>query len=212
VGEALRGLLPAGHFGTIAGIAMAGMDDRVQPPRWTTYQGPNVGGWGALPARDGESALCCVTNGDTRNTPAEIIETKAPLRVHRLALRPDSGGPGEWRGGLGIVYEYEVLTGGPFAMTCALGRTDFPPFGVAGGADGATNLVEVRRADGTLVQLKRTTAFPLARGDRVVVLTGGGGGYGDPARRDPRAAELDHVRGFVSREPPRRASERPAGG
>lgn len=200
VGEAVLGLLPAGHFGTIAGIAMAGLDDRVDPPRWTTYQGPNVGGWGGSPGRDGESALCCVTNGDTRNTPAEIIETKAPLRVHRLALRPDSGGPGEWRGGLGIVYEYEVLTGGPFTVTCAVGRTDFPPFGVAGGNDGATNLVEVRRADGTLVQLKRTTAYPLARGDRVVVLTGGGGGYGDPARRDLRAVELDRLRGYVSRE------------
>jgi N-methylhydantoinase B len=198
VGEALRGTLPAGHFGTIAGIAMAGLDDRVEPPRWTTYQGPNVGGWGASSGRDGESALCCVTNGDTRNTPAEVIETKAPLRVHRLALRPDSGGPGEWRGGLGIVYEYEVLTGGPFAMTCALGRTDFPPFGFAEGDDGATNLIEVRHADGRLAQLKRTTAYPLARGDRVVVLTGGGGGYGDPARRDPQAAELDRLRGYVT--------------
>jgi N-methylhydantoinase B len=206
VGESLTGTLPAGHFGTIAGIAMAGLDDRVEPPRRTTYQGPNVGGWGAAPGCDGESALCCVTNGDTRNTPAEVIETKAPLRVHRLALRPDSGGRGEWRGGLGIVYEYEILTGGPFTMTCALGRTDFPPFGSAGGNDGATNLIEVRHADGTLAHLKRTTAYPLARGDRVIVLTGGGGGYGDPARRDQKAAELDGLRGYVSRE----SADRPA--
>jgi len=90
-----------------------------------TFQGPNNGGWGASEGTDGESALCCITNGDTRNTPAEIIESRAPLRVWRHELGPNSGGAGEWRGGLGIVYEFEVLTGGPFALTCALGRTDF---------------------------------------------------------------------------------------
>jgi N-methylhydantoinase B len=64
----------------------------------------------------------------------------------------------------------------------------------------------VRHADGRRAHLKRTTAYPLARGDRVVVLTGGGGGYGDPVRRDPHAAELDGQRGYVSRE----SADRPA--
>jgi N-methylhydantoinase B len=175
--EALPERIPAGHYGTIAGIAMNGVDDRVSPPRRATYQGPNPGGWGASETEDGESALFCITNGDTRNTPAEVIEHIAPLRVWRHSLRDGSGGRGRRTGGRGIHYDFEVLTGGPFSMTCALGRTDLEPFGAAGGEAGATNRVEVHRAGETRV-LKRVTAFALERGDRVVVLTGGGGGHG----------------------------------
>lgn len=192
--------LPAGHFGSIAGVAMVGVDDRYDPPRPFTYQGPNGGGWGAAPGRDGESVLCCITNGDTRNTPAELIEAQAPLRVRQYALRTDSGGAGRWRGGLGAVYEFEVLTGGPVSITCALGRTDIPPFGVAGGADGAANVVEVVRDGRVRATLKRVTAFPLEKGDRVFVKTGGGGGYGDPRQRDPSAVAQDLIRGYISRE------------
>lgn len=198
VSAAVPGRLPAGHFGTIAGIAMVGWDDRRSPAQWAVYQGPNFGGWGASPGTDGESAMCCVTNGDTRNTPAEVIESQAPLRVHRHELRTDSGGPGRWRGGLGAEYEFEVLTGGPFAITCALGRTDFPPFGAEGGSDGSLNVVEVRSGANRITTLKRATAFPLKLGDRVVVTTGGGGGYGHALERSPAEIELDVRRGYVS--------------
>lgn len=190
--------MPAGHYGTIAGIAMAGYDDRFDPPRWTTFQGPNAGGWGARRGEDGESALVCVTNGDTRNTPVEITEHVAPLRVHALRLRPSSGGEGRWRGGLGIEYDYEVLTGGPFAVTCALGRTAISPFGVAGGRDGKPTTLEVWRDGARVAELARVTAFPLQRGDRLVLRTGGGGGYGDPALRAPEARALDRLRGYVA--------------
>jgi len=191
-------LLPAGHFGTIAGLAIAGWDDRTQPPLRVSFQGPNGGGWGAAPGRDGESALCPVTNGDTRNTPAEVIEAKAPLRVRRYSLRPDSGGEGEWRGGLGTVYEFEVLTGGPFFMTCALGRTTFPPFGIAGGGPGATNVVEIERDGRIVATLARATAVSLLKGDIVRVMTGGGGGYGEPARRSAAAIQRDLDLGYVT--------------
>jgi N-methylhydantoinase B len=176
--ELVPDVLPAGHYGTIAGVAMAGWDDRSEPALWTTFQGPNPGGWGGGPGQDGESALFCVTNGDTRNTPAEIVEHIAPLRVHALRLRDGSGGAGRWRGGLGVEYDYEILTSGPFALTCALGRTRFGGFGVAGGADGAVNALEVRRNGRVEAELERVTAFPLRRGDHVVLKTGGGGGYG----------------------------------
>lgn len=191
VAVALPGVLPAGHYGTIAGLAMSGWDDRSEPRVPASFQGPNVGGWGASAEQDGESALCCITNGDTRNTPAEVVENVAPLRVWRYGLRDGSGGRGRRNGGLGIVYEFEILTGGPFAMTCALGRTDLAPFGAAGGGDGATNRVEVRRAGETTI-LKRETAYPLRRGDRVVLLTGGGGGWGEPGLDD---AELEPTEG-----------------
>jgi N-methylhydantoinase B len=190
--------LPAGHFGTIAGIAMSGWDDRMQPPRPVSFQGPNGGGWGAMRGRDGESALCPVTNGDTRNTPAEVIEAKVPLRVRQYSLRPDSGGAGEWRGGLGTIYEFEVLTGGPFFMTCALGRTAIPPFGVAGGLPGATNLIEVERDGRIVAALARATAFRLQKGDIVRLLTGGGGGHGDPHARSANAIRRDIELGYVT--------------
>lgn len=184
VWRALAELMPeraqAGHYGTIAGIAMAGYDDRIDPPAWSTFQGPNAGGWGARHGEHGESALVCVTNGDTRNTPAEIVEHVAPLRVHALRLRDGSGGRGAWRGGCGIEYEYEVLTGGPFAITCALGRTEVGAFGAAGGEPGLPNTLEIWRDGALFAELARVTAFPLERGDRIVLRTGGGGGFGQP--------------------------------
>jgi N-methylhydantoinase B len=197
--DAVGGRLPAGHYGTIAGLAMAGRDDRgAGEPVYAEYQGPHMGGWGAGPLHDGESAMCCVTNGDTRNTPVEIIEATSPLHVHRYELRPDSGGPGRWRGGLGTRYEFEILTGAPFAMTAAVDRTAFAAFGSHGGADGATNDLRVLR-DGRLhARVPRTTAYPLRRGDRVVLDTGGGGGWGDPAERDRDALLRDVRAGYVT--------------
>jgi N-methylhydantoinase B len=191
--------LPAGHFGTIAGLAISGWDDRVEPAVQVSYQGPNGGGWGASPNRDGESALCPVTNGDTRNTPVEVIEAKAPLRVRTYKLRADSGGAGEWRGGLGTIYEFEVLTGGPFFLTCALGRTSIPTFGVAGGLPGATNVVEILRDGQVVSTLARATAVSLQKGDIVRLMTGGGGGYGDPSRRSVAAIRRDLELGYVTR-------------
>jgi N-methylhydantoinase B len=192
--------LPAGHFGTIAGLAISGWDDRRQPAARVSFQGPNGGGWGASQGRDGESALCPVTNGDTRNTPVEVIEAKAPLRVRTYKLRADSGGAGEWRGGLGTIYEFEVLTGGPFFLTCALGRTKFPPFGIEGGHPGATNFVEIERDGQVIARLARATAVTLAKGDVVRVTTGGGGGYGDPRRRSAVAMQRDLELGYVTAE------------
>jgi N-methylhydantoinase B len=190
--------LPAGHFGTIAGLAMSGWDDRMQPRQRVSFQGPNGGGWGAARGHDGESALCPVTNGDTRNTPVEVIEAKTPLRVRTYSLRADSGGAGEWRGGLGTIFEFEVLTEGPFFLTCALGRTLFPPFGLAGGLPGATNVVEIERGGRVVATLARATAVSLQKGDVVRVMTGGGGGYGDPTRRSKTAIRRDVELGYVT--------------
>ena len=190
--------LPAGHYGTIAGVAMAGWDDRTDPPTWASFQGPNGGGWGASLGRDGESALCCITNGDTRNTPTEIIEALSPLRVLRYQLRQDTGGAGQWRGGLGTTYEFEVLTEGPFNLTCALGRTLFAPFGVEGGRDGATNVVKIIRDGSVISTLGRATSVALQRGDRVLVNTGGGGGYGKPDKRDREAVRHDIRLGYIT--------------
>ncbi len=190
--------VPAGHYGTIAGLAMAGTDDRSANPQEVSYQGPNAGGWGASAAGDGESALCSITNGDTRNTPAELIEHTVPLRVCRYELRPDSCGAGRYRGGLGLLYEFEVLTAAGFALTSALGRTATGTFGAAGGGHGACTGLELRR-DGRLVaKPARATATPLRRGDRVLLRTGGGGGFGPAAERSPEAVRRDLTAEYIT--------------
>lgn len=191
--------IPAGHFGTIAGLAMAGLDDRSESRREVSYQGPNAGGWGAGVAGDGESSLCSITNGDTRNTPSELIEHTVPLRVHRYELRADSCGAGRRRGGLGLVYEFEVLTGAGFALTSALGRTAIGAFGIAGGEDGMCTRLDIQRANGTHEEAPRATARPLRRGDRVLLQTGGGGGFGPAAERASDAVGRDLQAGYVTR-------------
>jgi len=192
--------LPAGHFGTICGQCMAGWDDRLAPSRYTSFSAPNGGGWGATPDRDGESALVCVSNGDTRNTPVEIIEARNPLMVTRYELRTDSGGPGKYRGGLGTTLEFLVETGGQYAATFAAGRAERAAFGLHGGRDGVTNRVTVTRDGKTIAGLGRSTAFLLEKGDLVTVESGGGGGWGDPRERDPRAIAEDVRLGYVSPE------------
>ena len=83
-------------------------------------------------------------------------------------------------------------------MTCALGRTELAPFGTEGGLDGATNELEVWRSGKVVAKLARNTAFPLEKGDRIVLKTGGGGGYGDPKGRDRAAIEKDLEMGYIT--------------
>ncbi|MEW5934798.1 MAG: hydantoinase B/oxoprolinase family protein, partial [Bacillota bacterium] len=192
--------LPAGHYGTVCAQGLAGWDDRFQPPRYTMHGGPNSGGWGAWPGGDGENALMCLTNGDARNTPVEIIEAKNPLLVTRFELRPDSGGAGQWRGGLGTIIEYQVTTHGYYTAVFVVERTRFRPFGLAGGEDGAPNDVILRRGDQVTPGLGKAVNLPLQYGDIVTMVAGGGGGYGPPEKRDPEAVAKDVRYGYISHQ------------
>jgi N-methylhydantoinase B len=157
-----------------------------------------AGGSGASATRDGVDVIeTDATN--CMNLPAEAMEMEAPIRMHRVGVRCDSGGAGMFRGGLGVVREYEILDG-EMAFSHRGERHVNAPAGLAGGGDGATARSVIRRADGTEEIIRSKLVTVLRKGDRLTIETAGGGGYGDPAER-PRERVLADVRdGKVSAE------------
>jgi len=190
--------LPAGHYGSVCAQGLAGWDERSGPPRYAMHGGPNAGGWGAWNGGNGENALICISNGDTRNTPVEIIEAKNPLLVRRYELDQDSGGPGKFRGGLGTVIEYLLTDGSGYTGTFIVGRHHFAPFGAQGGHPGRPNDAYLVRDQKRLGGLPGATNFPLRRGDVVVMVAGGGGGWGDPHERETESVLEDLRMGYIS--------------
>jgi len=151
---------------------------------------PQNGGWGATHMRDGASGMIAVTDGDTYNYSVELLEAKFPLLVSRYAYNVEAGvGAGRYRGGFGLVREY-IVEGDDVVLHASYGRTATRPWGVDGGAEGSLNGIDVIRGDACQM-LTRPPHFSLQRGDRVVVRTGGGGGWGDPRTRDPAAVAQD---------------------
>jgi N-methylhydantoinase B len=147
-----------------------------------------VGGWGAHPGGDGESALIHSAAGDFKNFPVETMEHRYPLRLHRHELRESSGGLGTCRGGLGIVRVYEALE--PCLLSLWFERHKTPSWGLAGGEDGAPPEVWVTSPGEERRLVLKCNAVPIPRGTIVEVRTGGGGGWGDPTKRPPeRVAE-----------------------
>jgi len=153
------------------------------------------GGTGARPARDGLSATAYPSG--VKGTPVEIAEAITPLVFRRKELRPDSGGAGRTRGGLGQVIEIESRIGKPFELLAAFDRIDHPARGVEGGGDGAAGAVSL--ASGATLKGKGFQTIP--PGDRLVVLTPGGGGIGPAAERAEDALARDLAEGYVTAEP-----------
>lgn len=152
-----------------------------------TYYETIGGGFGARPDADGmDGVQVGMTN--TLNTPVEALEAAYPLRVERYAFRPDSGGDGRHRGGLGLERRVRVETAATVSLLTERRRR--APAGIEGGEPGATgeNLI-----DGDPVPAKATV--DVEPGTTVTVRTPGGGGYGDPSERDPAARERDRADG-----------------
>ena len=163
------------------------------------------GGWGALHDRDGQNATFCINDGDTHNTPVEAGEGKGPIFISYRKLREDSGGPGKFRGGLGVAQEVQMLA--PASVQSAMERTCCAPWGLHGGKDAMANRFSIVRKDGSVQRLstgKTAGHVALEAGDGFLVEVGGGGGFWNPLERDP-ARVLDDVRsGYVSLEAARR--------
>ena len=157
-----------------------------------------AGGSGASAGKDGADVIeTDATN--CMNLPAEALELDAPIRVHRVALRRDSGGAGAQRGGLGALREYEILHG-EVRLTHRGERHFIAPKGRAGGRDGAMARTVIYRAGGGEEVVPSKLVTTLRVGDRVVFETAGGGGYGDPARRDAQKVRADLADGKISAE------------
>jgi len=193
--QAAPGRVPADSGGELLVLAFGG--ERPDGTRYVTGE-LVAGGAGASAAKDGVDVIeTDATN--CMNLPAEALELDAPIRVHRVALRPDSGGAGTRRGGLGTVREYEILHG-DVRFTHRGERHFIAPSGRAGGADGAMARAVIYRAGGGEEVVPSKIVTTLHAGDRVVMETAGGGGYGDPAARDPAQLRADMEDGKVSAE------------
>lgn len=149
------------------------------------------GGMGGNVQGDGISCLSWPSN--VSSTAVEISEHIAPLRIHHKRLRPDSGGPGRHRGGLGQEILLESRSPSPIAVSFLAERTIFPAFGIEGGQDGAPGVLKI---NGSTVDPKRQ--YVLKAGDTVSLATPGGGGHGDPAQRAPAAVAADVANGWVT--------------
>ena len=195
LGPAMPDRVAAAHYGTFCTLAYAGR----HPDTGLLWQchDTGFGGWGALNDMDGPGPFRTNCHGDTRLIPIETHETAYPFMVESFGLRTDSGGPGQFRGGLGLERRYLMLA--PCRISTRFERTVSPPWGINGGGEGQSGHVLIERTDGTTqVALKET--LMLNAGDRVRIRTGGGGGYGDPKRRDRQRVRTDVMRGYVSPE------------
>ncbi len=152
----------------------------------------NSGGMGARPALDGLSATAFPSGVHTM--PIEATEHTGPIVIWRKELRPDSGGDGEFRGGLGQVIEIAATDGHEFDFSAMFDRVRHPARGRDGGGDGAPGVV--RLDDGTPLRPKGWQHVP--EGRRLILELPGGGGYGDPARRSVDARAEDRSKGYVS--------------
>jgi N-methylhydantoinase B/oxoprolinase/acetone carboxylase alpha subunit len=186
---------PAASAGELLVLAFGGM----RPDGGRYVVGELIaGGSGASAGMDGVDVIeTDATN--CMNLPAEAMELEAPIRIHRVALRPDSGGAGEWRGGLGVVREYEVLDGEVSFSHRGERHFSAAP-GLAGGKSGASARSVIRRKDGSEEVIPSKITTTLGKGDRVIVETAGGGGYGDPRNRPAERVAADIRNGKVSCE------------
>jgi N-methylhydantoinase B len=145
---------------------------------WTTLYETHGGGEGARCDRDGMPVIR-VHMSNVMNTPAEVIEAEYPIRVERHELRRGSGGAGAHRGGDGLHREYRVLCD-DMSLTSMFERAVVPPYGLQGGAAGAPFRVQVTTTSGETYALPGKANVRLGRGDKVIVESCGGGGYGPP--------------------------------
>jgi N-methylhydantoinase B len=186
---------PAGSSGN---FALGGID----PARGAGYVMYQIsgGGYGGNAMHDGLTNGCS-TIGISKTAPVEVMEQYYPVLFRRFALREGSGGAGLHRGGFGVHYEVELRRGEAMA-SFVMDHGRFGPPGVQGGMDGAPNAVRIHRGGEVFVpeHLSKDQDIPLRAGDRVEVMTPGGGGYGDPFARDPALVWRDVRRGYYSAE------------
>jgi N-methylhydantoinase B/oxoprolinase/acetone carboxylase alpha subunit len=193
--------------GTSSPFLFGGTDPRSGEP-YAHFHFEGVG-WGGRHGKDGNNMVVTI-NGNCRNTPVEVFETRYPaFRIESYRLVTDSGGPGEFRGGLGGERVFTV-TVPAVTVSALLNRMRTEPWGVVGGGTGAVGGLWVRRAGevewrtfveafGTMSPSK-FSGVTLEEGDQVKILMPGGGGYGDPLARDREGVRRDVAEGFVSPE------------
>ena len=200
VSRALAPALPdrvtAASHGDSMIITTSGFDPRVGR-NWVSMEA-TLGGWGAWSGSDGESALINNVNGSLQDFPIEMVETKWPFRIREYSIRADTGGAGQWRGGNGVIREYEFLADSTFGLWFE--RSITTAWGLFGGKDSTGPDVVINPGRPDERRVLKLNAHKVPKGTVVRLSVGGGGGYGDPAERDPEAIRYDIENGFISAE------------
>ncbi len=190
----LRGKIPAASHGSMNNIMVGGVHEG---KGWAFYETIG-GGMGGRPGKDGVDGVHThMTN--TMNTPIEVIERECPILFVEYSLRDDSGGPGQYRGGLGITRAFKILSERA-VLSIATERVKLRPWGLEGGLEGTSGNHYVVKACGEVVKLRSKDTVELEKGDMVYINTPGGGGYGRPELRDPELVLKDVLDEKVSLE------------
>ena len=195
VGKASPRAVAGGHHASFSAHWFFGND----PQTGSLFQQLDTGhgGWGATEHADGSGPFKTMAHGDTLDVPVEVQESLNPLLIESIGLRADSGGDGERRGGLGTEKVVRALT--DCQVSIQIDRTECPPWGTNGGSDGAPGESFVEQADGEIRRVLKGT-FPLSKGDRFRLKTGGGGGFGQAVDREMEAVNADLRAGYISRK------------
>lgn len=194
--------LPAASAGATSIVNMAA-EDRRTGRRSISAIAPVVGGGGGMPHRDGTDG----SGADAaylKNSPIEITEAEAPVRILRYGLMPDTGGPGAHRGGMAQVIEFRTTAPDAFVTARNRDRTLFQPWGVGGGQPGTSGSFTMNPGTNREQDLGNTDALRLAQGDVLRIVSPAGGGRGDPFTRDPSAVLRDVQAGLVTAQGARR--------
>lgn len=202
VASAMGKVAPEMTVGDLKGganhIIISGSDPRGS--NYIHYEWP-AGGTGASDGTDGSNAVRSYNEGDFNSIQSvEMVEAQFPLRIERCEIRESACGDGEFRGGFGLRRDVKIL-GATGALSVLSEKNVIPPYGVEGGSNGAANSFTVIR-DGEVTQPSpvpgKVSGFPLKTGDIVREETAGGGGYGDPLKRDPELVQADVAEGYLT--------------
>lgn len=191
--------LPAGCGGGIQGLILWGFS-----PRYGFWYSGQVwaAGQGATKDGDGEAIASHIVGSGSRNFPCETLELRGPLLEHRRAIIQDSGGIGRTTGSPGIEYVFEFLE--DTFITPVFERTTTPPWSLCGGGTARPADLSVTLPDGTSRKYVKATAVVVPKGTILRGTSGGGGGYGPPAERDPARVHADVREGYISEAAARR--------
>lgn len=196
--RAIPDRIPAAHHALLGGaVVFFGVNPKTG--KRFVVQSLEGGGWGGRPSEDGESGSVSICQGDVRNGTIEGIELKNPVTVEERSLRMDSGGPGRFRGGLGIDLRVRNLVEGRWNLHRPR-RIECPPWGIWKGKPGGTADYLLKFPTENTFRSMDASRYPVPVDSEVIVRTGGGGGWGNPLERDPERVREDVIEGFVSRK------------
>jgi N-methylhydantoinase B len=185
--------VPACSGGDVCSMMGLGVNPR-NGESWLEATNEAVG-FGAHAGGDGEDGIMHISEPGCRNNPVEVLETKSPMFIESYGYRPDTGGAGHHRGGVGVSRSYRFTA--PSTGICLVYKTKTQPWPIDGGSAGVPNRIVLN--PGTDREVVQGGSYNLLdTGDVLVNDTGGGGGFGDPLSREPERVAHDVRNGFVS--------------